>query len=62
MWPLPVEDLYGGSAHKKKLNDRGIWTIGDLAALDRDYILHWLKKPGLTIWEYASRIENSPVK
>ncbi|MDI9502140.1 MAG: DNA polymerase IV [Tissierellia bacterium] len=63
MWPLPVEDLFMvGRRTKKKLNDRGIWTIGDLAALDRDYILHWLKKPGLTIWEYANGIENSPVK
>lgn len=63
MWPLPVEDLFMvGRRTKKKLNDRGIWTIGDLAALDRDYILHWLKKPGLTIWEYANGIEHSPVK
>lgn len=63
MWPLPVEDLFMvGSRTKKKLNDRGIFTIGQLADLDRDYIHSWLKKPGLLIWEYANGIEDSPVR
>lgn len=63
MWPLPVSDLFMvGRRTTKKLNDRGIYTIGDLANLDRDYIYHWLKKPGLLIWEYANGIENSTVK
>ncbi|MDX9917402.1 MAG: DNA polymerase IV [Gudongella sp.] len=62
MWPLPVEDLFMvGSRTKRKLNGRGIFTIGQLARLDRDYICSWLKKPGLLIWEYANGIENSPV-
>ncbi len=62
MWPLPVEDLFMvGSRTKGKLNGRGIFTIGQLARLDRDYICSWLKKPGLLIWEYANGIENSPV-
>ncbi|MDR7869219.1 MAG: DNA polymerase IV [Tissierellaceae bacterium] len=63
MWPLPVEDLFMvGSRTKAKLNGRGIYTIGDLANTDRDYIYSWLKKPGLTIWDYANGIENSPVR
>ena len=63
MWPLPVEDLFMvGSRTKAKLNSRGIFTIGDLAKLDRDYINSWLKKPGLLIWDYANGIENSDVK
>lgn len=63
MWPLPVEDLFMvGSRTKVKLNGRGIFTIGDLAKLDRDYIYSWLKKPGLLIWDYANGIENSSVK
>ncbi len=62
MWPLPVRDLFMvGSRTERKLNARGIFTIGDLAQLDRDYILHWLKKPGLLIWEYANGIESSQV-
>ena len=44
MWPLPVEELFMvGSRTKVKLNKRGIFTIGDLANLDRDYIYSWLK-------------------
>lgn len=63
MWPLPVEDLFMvGSRTKAKLQSRGIFTIGDLANLDRDYIYSWLKKPGLLIWNYANGIEDSPVK
>ena len=63
MWPLPVEDLFMvGSKTKSKLNERGTFTIGDLAKLDRDYIYSWLKKPGLLIWDYANGIEDSQVE
>lgn len=63
LWPLPVEDLFMvGSRTKRKLNSRGIYTIGELAKLDRDYIYSWLKKPGLLIWEYANGIEDSLVR
>ncbi len=63
MWPLPVEDLFMvGSRTKRKLNSRGIFTIGHLANLDRDYIHSWLKKPGLLIWEYANGLEDSQVR
>lgn len=62
MWPLPVEDLFMvGSRTKVRLNGRGIFTIRDLATLDKDYIYSWLKKPGLMIWDYANGIENSEV-
>jgi DNA polymerase-4 len=63
MWPLPVEALFMvGPNTQKKLNGRGIFTIGQLAKLDREYIYSWLKKPGILIWEYANGIENSQVK
>lgn len=63
MWPLPVESLFMiGIKTKKKLNNRGIFTIGQLANTNRDYIYSWLKKPGLLIWEYANGIENSQVR
>lgn len=63
MWPLAVEKLFMvGSKTKSKLNKRGIFTIGELANLDRDYIYSWLKKPGLLIWEYANGIDNSKVR
>lgn len=63
MWPLEVGNLFMvGSRTKAKLNSRGIYTIGELAKLDREYIYNWLKKPGLTIWEYANGVENSVVR
>lgn len=62
-WPLDVGDLYMvGRRTKAKLNKRGIKTIGDLAQLEPEYILGWLKKPGLMIWNYANGIEDSDVK
>lgn len=63
MWPLPVEDLFFvGSKTREKLNSRGIFTIGDLANLDRDFISNWLKKPGILIWEYANGIDDSEIR
>jgi len=63
MWPLAVENLFMvGLRTKSKLNSRGIYTIGELAKLNRDYLYSWLKKPGLLIWDYANGIENSDVK
>lgn len=63
MWSLDIGDLFMvGSKTEKKLKSRGIFTIGDLAKTDKDYIYSWLKKPGKTIWEYANGIENSKIK
>lgn len=63
MWPLPVGKLFMiGVKTQRKLNGRGIYTIGQLAKVDREYIHSWLKKPGLLIWEYANGIENSQVR
>lgn len=63
MWPLPVSELFMvGPKTTVKLHSRGIFTIGDLAALSKDYIYSWLKKPGLLIWEYANGIDNSNVR
>lgn len=63
MWPLPISKLFMiGPRTKKKLNKRGIFTIGELAKLDKDYIYAWLKKPGILIWEYANGMENSHVR
>lgn len=62
LWPLDVGDLYMvGKRTKKKLNDRGIKTIGDLARLDPAHMSAWLKKPGLQILNFANGRENSRV-
>ncbi len=62
MWPLPVGELFMvGRATEKKLRDRGIDTIGDLANESPHRLKLWLKSHGLLIWNYAHGIENSPV-
>lgn len=63
MWPLPVNKLFMvGRKTKEKLNGRGIFTIGEIAALDREYIHNWLNKPGLLIWQYANGRDDSVVR
>ena len=62
LWPLPVGDLFMvGRKTENKLNSRGIYTIGDLAAQDKEYISIWLKKHGEMIWRYANGIDESPI-
>jgi len=62
MWPLPVEELFGvGRATSRKLKDRGIKTIGDLANEDPAYLKRFLKSYGILLWNYANGRDNSPV-
>lgn len=62
MWPLEIGRLFMvGSRTEKKMLEKGIKTIGDLAKLDREYIYKWLKKPGIMLWEYANGIDNSKI-
>jgi len=63
MWPLPVEELFMvGPKTKKKLNDIGVETIGDLANTDPELLKSKLKSYGILIWQYANGIDNSPVQ
>lgn len=63
MWPLPISDLFMvGRATTKKLMDRGIRTIGDLAHFDLALIQLFLKSHGLLVWNYANGIDVSPVR
>jgi len=62
VWPLPVEELlYVGKATKKKLGDKGIYTIGDLANADTRYLKTWLGKVGLVLHAFANGEDKSPV-
>ncbi len=62
MWPLPVEDLYMvGRATALKLYQMGIYTIGQLANADIEFLKYKLKSFGQLIHDYANGIENSPV-
>lgn len=63
MWSLPVNKLFMvGSKTKQKLNSRGVYTIGELAKLDINYIKGWLNKPGLLVWNYANGRDNTTVR
>jgi len=62
VWPLPVEELiYIGRATKRKLNEFGIKTIGDLAVFRADLIESRMGKVGLMIHEFANGIDDKSV-
>lgn len=63
VWPLPVSDLLMiGRATAKKLNDMGIFTIGDLAGLSRDFLVQKFGKNGNLLYEYSNGIGNDVVR
>lgn len=62
VWPLPTEALlYVGPATQRKLLERNIRTIGDLAARRPETLRAMLGKHGETLWTYANGLENAPV-
>ncbi|AUS96718.1 DNA polymerase IV [Clostridium thermosuccinogenes] len=63
MWKLNVRDLYMvGAATEAKLMKMGIYTIGDLANTEVEYLRYKFKSWGEVLWCYANGIENSEVK
>lgn len=63
MWQLPVSDLFFvGKATAKKLNDLGIYKIGQIANADIHMLKMNLKKQGETIWNFANGIDFSVVQ
>lgn len=63
MWPLPVGDLFMvGSRSVSKLNEIGIFTIGDLAKYNEITLKKIFKSYGSMIWNYANGIDNSEVE
>ena len=62
MWPLPVGDLFGvGPSAARRLNAWGVYTIGELAAMDRDTAVRLFGTRGDTLWNYANGRESDPV-
>ena len=62
LWPLPVEELFMvGSKTKPKLNEIGIYTIGDLANSDYKLISSKLKSHGRLIYQYAWGLDDSNI-
>lgn len=62
LWPLPVSDLlFAGHAAVKRLNGKGIRTIGDLARAKPEELHDALGKQGDMLWRYANGIDDDPV-
>ena len=63
LWNLPAVEMIGvGRATFAKLNSYGIYTIGDLANCDRDWITRQLGKNGTELWIFANGFDTSRVK
>lgn len=63
MWPLPVGELFMvGRATEKKLLNRNVKTIGDLANSDPKWIKLYLKSHGELVWNYANGYDLSVVR
>ena len=61
--PLPVKELlFVGKRTAKKLNNVGIWTIGDLAMADSTFLEKYLGKWGKTLSCYARGQDDAPVQ
>ena len=54
--------LYVGRATKDKLERHGIYTIGDIARQDPQYLRKMLGKVGVMLWRFASGYDDSEVK
>ena len=62
VWPLPAgELLYVGRATRKKLEDRFLYTIGDIAKADPKLLQSLLGKWGPALHAVANGRENQPV-
>ena len=62
IWPLPVEELlFVGHATKEKLHKMAIFTIGDLAQADLQYVCRSLGKNGGLLWSYANGLDRAKV-
>ncbi len=62
VFPLPVSDLlYVGRATTRKLNEMGIYTIGDLATCDPARLQRKLGKMGLVVHRFANGYDDEHI-
>lgn len=62
LWPLPVIEMHGiGKSTEKKMNELGIYTIGDLAQKDELIVRTSLGKNGTRLMYRANGIDDRPV-
>jgi len=63
LWPLNVEKIRGlGEKAKKLLNERGVYTIGDLARWDVKELAKLLGKNGEYFWQMSRGIDEGEVE
>lgn len=63
VWPLPVSDLlFVGRATTASLAKMNVKTIGDLAALDLDFVVSAMGKNGYALWRSANGLEDDEVQ
>ncbi len=63
VWPLPAgELLYVGRSTRRKLENRAIFTIGDIAKADIKNLRLMLGVWGETLWSFANGFDAAPVR
>jgi DNA polymerase-4 len=63
VWPLPAgELLYVGRSTRRKLENRAIFTIGELAQRDIHLLKLCLGVWGETLWHFANGLDVAPVR
>lgn len=63
VWPLPISELlYVGRSTQRKLNSRGVLTIGDLANYPVEYLVSTLGKWGEILSLFANGKDTAPVR
>lgn len=62
LWPMPIEELIGvGKKMKPKLNEIGIFKIGELANMQLSHMEKRFGKMGRYLWYFANGIDSSRV-
>ncbi|KNZ42437.1 DNA polymerase IV [Acetobacterium bakii] len=63
VWEQPVGDLlYVGRSTQKKLFKYGIYTVGQLAQSNPNFLVIIFGKMGTVLWRFANGLDDSPVK
>ncbi|MBC7336736.1 MAG: hypothetical protein H5U01_10770, partial [Clostridia bacterium] len=63
LWPLDVSVLPGvGPKTRKRLDEMGIRSVGDLAARRENILVAALGSPGRTLWRYAHGLDDRQIE
>jgi len=63
LWPLSIKEMIGiGKATSKKLENYGIYTLGELARTDPKFLKRLLGVNGVALWNYANGRDYTEVK